>query len=357
MKKIFLLFTYFILGSFFYQCETENIEFVASEGIQPVLLEAEIPDVLVLDPALSGDNIINFSWQEADYNVPTQVDYWLEIDDNQDFTEPIIVASTTQRSISLLVTQLNTAVSNAGLAPFQNGTAFVRIRSSIGSNSVLPQYSNVISFTVFPYTTELPRLYLVGGFQSDSGYGIVNADGPTLASSEFGNETNYEGFVYFGGSDLSFQLHRAGFVGEYVDGNPVYGNDGDSVVEGAAGTFTAPAEGYYRVEVNLDAGTINFTETNWGLIGPGSPSGNWDADENMTYNIEAQVWEFNDASTSNGEFKFRANDAWDINFGGDDNGDGSLDYGGSNFENSTNASRFILDLSNPRAYTFSISND
>lgn len=357
MKKIFLLITFFIVGSLFYQCETENIEFVASEEIQPVLLEAEIPNVLVLDPALSGDNIINFSWQDADYSAPTQIDYWLEIDDNQDFTEPIIVASTSQRSISLLVTQLNTAVSDAGLAPFQNGTAYVRIRSTIGSNNVLPQYSNVISFTVFPYTTELPRLYLVGGFQADSGYGTTNTEGPTLASSEFGNETDYEGFAYFGGSDLSFQLHRAGFVGEYVEGNPIYGNDADSVVEGAAGTFVAPSEGYYRVNVDLNAGTISYTETNWGLIGPGSPAGNWDADIDMTYNIEAKVWEFNNASTSSGEFKFRANDDWGINFGGDDNNDGSLDYGGSNFENNTNASRFILDLSKARAYTFSISND
>lgn len=363
MKKLFLILTMILGGTLFIQCDTDDDEdFVASENIQPVLLEANIPDVLTLEPQFADNTILNVSWQEADYNIPTQISYSLEVDDSEEFLEPVVLTTTSQRSTSLTVSQLNTGLSNAGIPPFQNGTAYLRIRSTIGSENVLPQFSNIINFTVFPYTTEPPRLYLVGNYQTNSGYGEENSDAPTLASSGFGVEDDYEGFVFFGGEDLSFQFHRSGFIGEYVEGNPVYGNEGGLAVEGSSGSFSVPSEGYYFVEVNLDNGEVSFLRTDWGIAGPGGPAGDWPSDSvqdaDMIYDIQAKVWRFDDASTSNGQFKFRANDAWDFNFGIDGDNDGSLDFGGSdnNFENNINATTFVLDLSSARAYSFSISN-
>jgi len=182
-----------------------------------------------------------------------------------------------------------------------------------------------------------------------------------LASSEFGTENNYEGFVYFGGTNLEFQLHRAGFVGEYVNGNPIYGNESDLAIEGATGTFNAPGEGFYLVTVDLDTGAVSFTETNWAIAGPGGPAGDWPSDTvddaDMAYDIDNKIWVFDNASTSIGDYKFRANDGWGLNIGADDDNDGSLNFGGADFNNNSSATRFVLDLSSPRAYSQSIDSE
>jgi len=360
MKNIVSKLLLLTIGAFcFYQCAEDEDIFVANTDVQPALLDVNVPESLVLDPQFSSNTIINFSWQAADYGQPTEITYSVEVDDSAEFTEPVTVTSTRQLSAALTVSQLNDAVGEAGLAPFETGTVYARVRSTIGSQSSLEQFSNAISFDVFPYTTEKPRLFVVGDYQANSGYGTESADAPTLASSEFGNETNYEGYVYFGGTNINFQLHRAGASGEYVEGNPIYGDDGGTVSEGAAGAFTV-SEGYYWVQVNLDEGSISLTQTEWAVAGPGSPAGDWPdplPDADMAYDIENRIWVIDNATTSTGLFKFRANDSWGINYGVDEDNDGSLDFGGqgNDFENNINATRFVLDLSNPRAYTYSIS--
>ena len=52
------------------------------------------------------------------------------------------------------------------------------------------------------------------------------------------------------------------------------------------------------------------------MIGP-AQSGGWDADTDLIYNQETDLWEAT-MTLSAGEFKFRANDDWAINYGGAD---------------------------------------
>ncbi|MEM6516010.1 MAG: SusE domain-containing protein [Bacteroidota bacterium] len=358
MKSIKFLVLLFSLGIFITSCENDEEIFTATTTDPITLFDLPITTIS-LDPSTPGNPAVTFNWEEADYGQPASENYRVELSIDEAFTSPVLVSSVNgTTATTLTVSELNTGVGNAGLPPFQNGTIYVRVLTSIGTQNGLPQSSNTISFTVFPYTTIKPQLFLVGAYQSVSGYGTENAEAPTLASSEFGTENDYDGFVYFGGSDLSFQFHRAGFVGDYVEGNPIYGNDGGNAVEGASGSFEAPSEGFYRVNVDLETGTVSFTETNWGIAGPGGPAGDWPGDTvddaDMTYNIEAKVWEFNNASTASGEFKYRANDDWGLNFGLDSDNDGSLNFGGDNFSNEISATKFILDLSEPRAYSQSI---
>jgi hypothetical protein len=58
---------------------------------------------------------------------------------------------------------------------------------------------------------------------------------------------------------------------------------------------------------------------------------------------------------SAGEFKFRANDAWSINFGGDPDEDGSMNYDGPNLSvGAAGTYNVVLDLSDPRQYAYSV---
>ena len=54
--------------------------------------------------------------------------------------------------------------------------------------------------------------------------------------------------------------------------------------------------------------------TTIGIVGP-AQEGGWDSDTDMTYNEETGAWEIT-IDLKADQMKFRANDGWDINWGG-----------------------------------------
>ena len=111
-----------------------------------------------------------------------------------------------------------------------------------------------------------------------------------------------------------------------------YGANFDTAPDAANITMTEEA-GYYKVDVDLSAKTYTLIPiTTIGIIGSASPNG-WDSDVDMTYvpyNAETKelgYWEAKDITLASGEIKFRANDDWAINWGGDTN---ALTQGGDN---------------------------
>ncbi len=111
-----------------------------------------------------------------------------------------------------------------------------------------------------------------------------------------------------------------------------YGADFDTAPDAANITMTEEA-GYYKVDVDLGSKSYVLTPiTTIGIIGSASPKG-WDSDVDMTYvpyNAETKelgYWEIKDVTFTSGEIKFRANDDWAINWGGDTN---ALTQGGDN---------------------------
>lgn len=111
-----------------------------------------------------------------------------------------------------------------------------------------------------------------------------------------------------------------------------YGADFNTAADAANITMTEEA-GYYKVDVDLESKSYVLTPiTTIGIIGSASPNG-WDSDVDMTYvpyNAETKAlgyWEAKDITLASGEIKFRANDDWAINWGGDVN---ALTQGGDN---------------------------
>jgi len=139
-----------------------------------------------------------------------------------------------------------------------------------------------------------------------------------------GNGT-YVGFFYAQDADWSDGKGAFKFTGAFNDwsqGNYGTGSinadglTGTLVDDGGSGNITVEP-GFYRAEVNLAAMTFALTRINGiGIIGP-AQDGGWDTDTDMTYNPETRAWEAT-VTLAADEFKFRANDGWDINWGGDD---------------------------------------
>lgn len=125
-----------------------------------------------------------------------------------------------------------------------------------------------------------------------------------MASPEFNNI--YKGYMYLNQNGFKFCSQ------ENWDG-PNYGADFSTAGDAANITITEPA-GFYQVDVNLNEKTYTLTPVEIGIIGSATPGG-WDADTNMAYSVENRCWSIT-TTLVEGELKFRANDGWDINWGG-----------------------------------------
>lgn len=102
-----------------------------------------------------------------------------------------------------------------------------------------------------------------------------------------------------------------------------YGDAGaDGTLEEGADNIAVTAGDY---TVMFNPSDLTYSVNTWGLIGSAT-AGGWDSDTDMT--IDGNNWVLTTDLVA-GEIKFRANDAWDINYG-DSGADGTLDNGGDN---------------------------
>ena len=154
------------------------------------------------------------------------------------------------------------------------------------------------------YTVGKPVLYMAG-----------DANGWATNDYLAGDDgVHFTGYMYLNQNGFKFCTQP-----EWKGTN--YGADFNTAGDAANITMTEDA-GYYKVEVDLSAKTYKLTPiTTIGIIGSASPGG-WDSDVDMKYipyNAETKelgYWEIKDITLTNGEIKFRANDAWDISWGG-----------------------------------------
>lgn len=354
-------------------CEKDDKP-VAQDEQAPELIAPEAGTSLILDPVNPANPALTVVWNHAGYDVATQVNYTVEVAlSDTGFATPVNAGTTSNRFLTWTVAELNGAAVTAGLTPFAQGSLDIRVKSSLGVEQVMEMISNTVTINVTPYTTELPRLYVVGSFQLAGGYhdGDMEEnwdpdDGAPLAASAFG-ATDFEGFVYINEANANYK-----FLPTNVDFSGDYGDTG--LADGAySGTLEQENEvncglpaglaGYYLVRADTEALTYNLLLTNWSITGsatslgwpPGGSDGVPGNDIDMVYNPGTMTWSVTLDLTGGGEFKFRANDAWGLNYGADSDDDGSLDVGGPNFAVAATGNYTVtLDLSNPRQYTYSI---
>ena len=132
-----------------------------------------------------------------------------------------------------------------------------------------------------------------------------------------GNGT-YKGFFFAQDADWSGGKGAFKFQKDFNSWDVNYGFDsgddnGGTLKEGGDNIMVTP--GFYYAEINLAEMTYKLTPiTTIGIVGP-AQAGGWGDDTDMTYNPETRAWEAT-VELAADEFKFRANDGWDINWGG-----------------------------------------
>jgi len=353
-----------MLTVFAVSCSQDDVENrpVVTPGTAPELGAPEEGNVYVLNPEQLDNLMERFVWTAATFGEGVIPNYALEVDyAGEDFDTPITVA-TTNGTLQVAVSNavFNSALEQLGAVPFASADYQVRIKAFVGDQAI---YSNIVEINVTGYSTEIPKLWVPGGYQAVSGYGASTwnpSAAPMLSATEFG-ETEYEGYVYIGEDQVASNPdHGFKFLtGPAWDGNTAYGDNGTFAGElETPGNNILANQGYYLMKVNLDPEVMSYslTSTTWSIVGNGTPGG-WDADTPMQYDPATKKWWViatlsTQAAPDNG-MKFRANNAWDLNFG-DTGANGSVEYSGTNISTTAGTYRIELDLSNPRNYTYTL---
>ena len=179
------------------------------------------------------------------------------------------------------------------------------------------------------------ELYVPGGHQ-----GWSPETAPSLYNRNF--DFKYNGFVYFGEDNTEFK-----FTTERNWSGPAYGDGGNGTLSSDGGNLVVSEAGMYKIDVDLSESPVySMEKTVWGLIGDATEGG-WDSSTPMTYDAETALWSVT-TTFGTGEFKFRANDGWDINLGGNIN---NLTFGGDNIPITEEGTYIVtLDLSDSKEF-------
>jgi hypothetical protein len=352
MKKILLnCITIFVASFIFWSCKKDEIKVIAQTG-KPGTLTASNANP-VLNSATATDTVETLTWTATDYGFKAATRYTLQFATaGSNFAGATDVNMGTLTTKKYTVEELNQLALMLGLAPGTAGRMEARVKSEI-SDSVAAVYSNTVTLNLTPYLVIInyPSLYVPGDYQ-----GWAPATAPKISSKS--NNGQYEGYVNFPANSASFQFK---LTSDPDWNHTIYGwkdskTTGDSVLgtlESPGGNLFVPSAGYYRLKANTSALTWEAVKTKWGLIGDAIPGTGWNSDVDMTFDPATQVWTVT-LNLNPGPVKFRANDAWDIEYG--DNGANlSLEAGGANIAIPSAGNYTItLDLHIPGNYSYKV---
>lgn len=195
----------------------------------------------------------------------------------------------------------------------------VAVVAQDGKNMVVPTAG---TYDVY-WDTENEKVYVMTAGETPEGYSayaefIYAIGGDTDWSSVYPLRSEEKDGAFTG------KYKGYGYLSQQFKFKPNADNwDGDweCVGEGQIGQGSdncpAPATaGFYMIDVDLTAMTYQLTLISTvGIIGP-AQAGGWETDTDLTYNATGRYWEASNVVLAADDLKFRANDNWDIDWGG-----------------------------------------
>jgi hypothetical protein len=303
-----------------------------------------------------------FVWNEVDLGIPTDITYEVQGAPTAEFMDMTILGSTNDTNAGVSVDQLLSLAEKAGLdndpettttdtdgnsVANNSGAVYVRLHAFAGNGSAntVEQFSDIKELNLFlPESVGgedevlFPQLFLVGDATA-VGYNNNANNPPAVRNPDDENEFSFTGKFLAGGTGFKFLEMRGAW-------QPQWGlQDGVAAVNDGTGDdpmlITVPSEGYYTIILNKDEPSITVasfdvsaatTYTSIAIIGTARVEGGFDApDTDMTQSeFDPHIWQIQEVELVDGELKFRANDAWDANWGASSALSGFGSMGGPN---------------------------
>ncbi len=314
--------------------ERENI--IVEPNSSPILMDLST-EKLVLNENFPANPALTVTWKQASYTAPVEMKYSLEVSSTESFENPYVLTSTleSQNYATFTNKELNEAAKKIGLIPYVAKNMYFRVKSYIGSNNNLQQLSVVTSVLITPYaaspTYEYTDLFLIGDATAggwDNAITNMNLY-PLLKTS---NSKIYQFTGLFKAGGFKIIKNKGSWDAQYGSGGA-----GLLSVDGGSGNISISQEGYYKLTINT--ATLTYTldpvsapiKTYDSISIIGTVNGNWNNDTQLTKSsFDPHMWKISKTSLKAGEFKFRANNAWDNSWGLNSEFFGTAILGGDN---------------------------
>lgn len=337
MKKMIFKYSLVLLATtLFFACKKDETKAVYTAPAS-VLGFTTSTNNIVLSPTNDSATVVTFNWQQPAYGVSVvPPSYTLQFDVPSDTTGakawgnainvPIQNSSLLK---AYLGTNFNALLATQLLLPVDSiSTVAVRIKADInqtnGAASTIASAFAVVSLTVTPYKALIvyPALLVKGGNSWHTP--TVRTNAYLLSSSKFNSQ--YEGYLNLTNADGwggdAFQLIAT------TDGTVYgWGSSSTTIAAGSTGNcWVTPAPGYFKVNADVTAGTLNYTAVKFFISGDDN---GWSTSATpMTFNATTNKWVANNVSLTSGKsFVFTSNGSYNINYKVDNNG--KLVYAGA----------------------------
>ncbi|MFY9242420.1 MAG: SusE domain-containing protein [Polaribacter sp.] len=302
----------------FQACDDSSETFTISAPTAPVLAELNFTD-LVLDAVNTNNPAVTLNWNEADYGIQASISYAVQFSKDDVFTAPVTASAVTGRtSVTLSMSEVNTAAGNAGLNPFELKPIFIRVVSSLGSQNTEKSMSNIIQFNVYPYFNyTFKDYYLVGDATAPNWNN--NSNNPALfrdpADSNRFYYTGYFGAAQFKVLEVKglWQPQWGTNDGTTIDVNPGGGTDPGTFPKNNSSITTA---GFYKFTIDFATNKFTFEPFNaTGITSPASLSLQGSSTANLALSplsFDGHIWYANSVRLTPGDVEFvtGAGDKW-----------------------------------------------
>lgn len=145
-------------------------------------------------------------------------------------------------------------------------------------------------------------------------WGIIGDASPNAWNDETALVYNPSARVWQGGIAMTVGTFkfRANHSWDYN-----YGSDlADGKLIAGAGNIPVTVAGVYAFTLDLShPNAYTYSANRWGIIGDAIPVTGWNSDQKLAWDATGKVLKIT-LNLGVGAFKYRANDAWDINYGG-----------------------------------------
>ena len=335
-KYLFLALT-LILG--LTSCEDRDI--ISIENVSAPMTMDLSTNSLVLDKNFPANPALTVTWEPAKLTVPVEIKYKVEISGTAAFTTPITLVTTdkSETFASFTNKEMNEAAKKIGLVAYESQKMYFRVTSFL-ANDGMSQQSPITSLNITPYlaspTYEYQDLFLIGASTAAGWDNNANNQSliPLLKTSNASKYT-FTGYFKKDIADAGFKIIKVkgSWDAQFGEG----ASAGTLSSDGGSGNLQVPADGYYKLSIDIDELTYTIEPatapatiyTNISIIG--TVNGDWNNDTQLTQSsFDPHLWSAFGITLGEGEFKFRANNAWDTSWGTNSQYFGTAVEGGAN---------------------------
>ena len=365
-----LLFTFLIVN--ISSCEKEDYLIFTAINQKEVKFQNEFQDVYKISQQTSNNISERLVWNAPDFDAPTTVTYVIDISTNSDFsTIDMSSGDTSNNHLGLKVSSMLEFAETLGLdddpsttfsdgSPNNTGMVYARVTAYAGTSSSGANQSSTVSKTA---SMNIEVLENVGACTDAalSNWGLVgsavNGWGGTNRGFAAGNDVPF----LSNGQDGMFRAVATLYDGEFkIREDNAWGlNYGDNGADGTLeqnGANITISAGHYIIDFDAVNFTITITPagTVWGVVGSATLNC-WGAAEDvklMPDPCNDGVYIVKDVVLTDGEIKFRQDDAWGVNVG-DNGADGTYEANGANIAVTAGTYDMTLDTVNG-TYTLTV---